>query len=308
MGKVLNKVVKTAFDKGKRIDEKYSWTIYFLFDFRIMYIIIVAYMTAISVLSSTANSEATSDANGMSLFNVTLSPEHRNVEVDSISDAILWNCRSQSVTNRQYRFLYWALIAITSAALFLYFLPKFLALITINCNRESFNEYELTKLWHIAILEQLKDWTKSLKLPLKDYQPLIDEGIPEDLKLPRKSSCKSCSRRVIPEILLCFCVVILGLFYLSYDLHPLACISRPEEAHIMYNSTTKRVELEISDRLAISQKVIGFFVLFIVILHIFLACWFYYLSKRVISDLKTEAEKRIESFERAKDVLSPLTL
>ena len=298
MGKVLNKIVKTALDKGKNLDKKYSWTIYFLFDLKVMYIILPAFITAVNVILSTANSEATSDANGISLFNVTSSPGYTNVEVDSISDAILWNCRRQSLTNKRYKIIYCVLFAAMSAALLYFFVPKFMTLITVNCNRGSFNKNELTKLWHIAILEQLKDLTKPLKLSLKEYQPLIDKGIPEDLKLI--SSCKNCCRRAIPEILLCLCVVILGLFYLSYDLHPLACVSQPEEAHITYNSTTKRVKLEISDELLIFQKVTGFFVFSLVLLHLFLAHRFYRLSKAVISDLKPIARKRIESFEKAK--------
>ena len=295
MGKITDKIVKTALKKGKTLDERYSWTIHFLIDLKIVYIITYAYITIVNLISSTANSEATSDANGMSLFNVTLSPEHRNVGVDSISDAVLWNCRRQSVTNRYYRFLYWALFIALIAALVGFLVTKFIVLITVCCNRGSFNKYGLTKLWHIAILKQLKNPTKPLKLALKDYQPLLDEGIPKDLELPtRESKCKNCCRLAIPGFLLCFCVLILGLSYLSYDLHPLACVSQPEEARISYNSTTKRVELEFSDELANFQKAMGVVVIILVIMYLILAYRFYLLSKEVIRDLKTEAGNAID--------------
>ena len=132
-----------------------------------VYIITYAYITIVNLISSTANSEATSDADSTMLFNVTSSPEFRNVEVNSISDAVLWNCRALSVTNYYYRFLYWMLIIAMGATLLGFWVTKFIALITISycCKKCSwpfaFNEYGLTKLWYIALLEQLKDKIKS---------------------------------------------------------------------------------------------------------------------------------------------------
>ena len=297
VNKVKVKLVKKALDKIKNLDERYSWTIHFLVDLKVVYIITYAYITIVNLISSTANSEATSDANGMSLFNVTSSPKYTNVEVDSISDAILWNCRRQSVTNRYYRFLYWALIMAMSAALLGFLVTKFIALITVSCNCKNFNKYELTKLWHIAVLEELKDRIKSpskqLNFPLKNYQALINkdirQGIPESLKTRSRNYC----RLVIPGILLWFCVVILGLSYLSYDLHPLACISQPKEELIKYNSTTKRVELEFPDKLASFQKDIGITVLILILFYLFFAYLFYRLTEKVISDLRPEAGKSI---------------
>ena len=170
------------------------------------------------------------------------------------------------MTNGYYKILYWIpIISMSSALLIIFLIPKFFALITVNFNCSSLNKYALTKLWHIAVLKQLKDPTKPLRLALKEYQPLIDKDIPKDLKL--KSSHKNYCRRAIPEILLCLCIVILGLSYLSYDLHPLACVRQPEEVLITYNSTTKKVELEISDKLVIFQIVTGFVILLLVILY-----------------------------------------
>ena len=332
---------KKAFDEGKNLDERYSWTIYFLVDLKVVYIITYAYITIVNLISSTANSEATSDADKMMLFNVTVSPEHRNVEVDSISDAILWNCRRESETNYYYRFLYWMLIIAMSAALFGFLVTKFIALITVSCNCRSFNKCELTKLWHIAILEQLRDRTKpnnhqspqparnenplgqceendhdvlqnpfsqgnnhtqpyhsnSLKFDLKEYQPLLDEDVTKGTQGGFKSSCKNYCRLALPGILLFLSVTIMGLSYLSYDLHPLACIRQSEE-FIKYNATSKRVELEFSDALMDFQKAVAIIVFILSCVFLIFTFGFYFLSNCVINDLKEEAGKRIDEVEK----------
>ena len=124
-----------------------------------MYIITFAFITIVNLISSTANGEAISDANSMGLFNVTLSPGERNVLVKSINDAVLWNCRSESVTSYYYRFLYWMLIIALCASLLGFWVIKLIGLITVNCTCKTcscpcvYIEYGLTKLWHIAILE-----------------------------------------------------------------------------------------------------------------------------------------------------------
>ena len=355
--------VKKALDKGETLDEKYTWTIYFLVDLKIVYIITYAYITIVNLISSTANSEATSDAGGTMLFNVTVSPEHRNVGVDSISDAILWNCRRESMTNYYYRFLYWMLIIAMSAALFGFLVTKFIALITVSCNCTcgSFNKYryDLTKLWHIAILKQLKertkpnseppqsatgnenpsehdeendhlkdgakpnspspqsatgnenpsehgeeknnhtqpDHSKSLKFDLKEYQPLLDEDVTKVQGVCISSRTNYC-RLALPGILLFLSVTIMGLSYLSYDLHPLACIRQSEEEFIKYNATSKRVELKFSDALTDFQKAVGIIVFVLSVLFLALALLFYHLSKCIIHDLNEEAGKHIDEVER----------
>ena len=155
-------ILEKALHKGESISEKHSWTIYVLVDLKVVYILTYAYITIVNLISSTANSEASSDTDSMMLFNVTLSPELRGVEVDSISDAILWNCRRQSMTNYYYRFLYWILIIAMSSALVGYFVVKLVALITVSCFCKNcscpcvLNECGLIKLWQIAVLKELK--------------------------------------------------------------------------------------------------------------------------------------------------------
>ena len=80
----------------ENVDGKYPWTIYFLVDLKVVYIMTYAFITIVNLISSTANSEAFSDRNSMMLLNV--SSDYMNVNVTSINDAILWNCRRFSET------------------------------------------------------------------------------------------------------------------------------------------------------------------------------------------------------------------
>ena len=163
-----------------------------------MYIITFAFITIVNLISSTANGEAISDANSMTLFNVTLSPGERNVEVKSINDAVLWNCRSQSVTSYYYRFLYWMLIIALGASLLGFLVIKLIGLVTVNCTCKTcscpcvYNDYGLTKLWHIAILE-LKARSggndqQSQKNSMEAYQKLFDQDVPSGI-LKRLNFC-----------------------------------------------------------------------------------------------------------------------
>ena len=407
-------LVKKALSKGESISEKYSWTIYVLLDLKVVYIITYAYITIVNLISSTANSEATSDADSMAVFNITLSLELRDVEVDFISDSILWNCRSQSVTNYYYRFLYYMLIIAMGTALGGYFVVKCIALIGVSCFCKKFscpcvlNEYGLMKLWHIAVLEQLKELSsqphqqqpatdsektpaqteenieqsqsdsdpqrnpgsrtqvvvadienntdventtakndsshsyqsislvpeaednahdeiqaphdskvddsvqdetanmgqpdnsttskkpESSKFELKDYQSLLSEDIDVTSDIFKGlaccSRCTNYCRQAIPGTLLFLSVITLGLSFLSYDLHPLACIVQPAEDYISYNATTKRVELEFSDHLSNFQKSAGSIVVVLAITFLLLAGCFYRLSIKVIEDIKAKAK------------------
>jgi len=86
-----------------KFDDKYPWTIYFLIDLKIVYIITYAFITVVNLISSIANNEAYSERNNIVLFNV--SSDYINVNVTSINDAVLWNCRTLSENNYYYRFL-----------------------------------------------------------------------------------------------------------------------------------------------------------------------------------------------------------
>ena len=181
MTKVQSWVVKRVLD-GEDISE-FSWTIYFLLDLKVVYIITYAYITIINLISSTANNEASSDVDSMMPFNVT--PEIGSVEIRSISNAILWNCRRQSVTKHYYRFLYWMLIVALGGALIAYLVTKCIALFSVSCVCKTYrrpwvvSDYGLKKLWQIAVLELLKEkaelWSQSQQQPATGNEK-ISEG------------------------------------------------------------------------------------------------------------------------------------
>ena len=101
---------KENFDKNRQ-----SWTIYFLVDLKVVYIMTYTFITIVNLVSSIANSEAFSDRNSMMPLNVSL--QYMNVNVTSINDAILWNCRRLSETKDYYKFLYWMLMTAMIVAL-----------------------------------------------------------------------------------------------------------------------------------------------------------------------------------------------
>ena len=76
--------------------------------------------------------------------------------------------------------------------------------------------------------------------------------------------------------------MIMGLSYLSYDLHPLACIVIPAEEHIQYDATTKSVHLEFSDQLRTFQAVAGWVVLGLTISFLMLIYLFHKVSVKVV--------------------------
>ena len=135
-----------------------------------------------------------------------------------------------------------------------------------------------------------------LKFELKEYQSLLSEEVTSDILkgLGCRPRCTNFCRQSLPIILLFLSVVILGLSYLSYDLHPLACVVRPADKFISYNATTKRVEIEFSSHLRDFQKAAGGIVFGLVILFLILAYCFYRLSEKVIEDIKLKAKDRID--------------
>ena len=343
-----NKFVKDARDRLKEnFDNRHSWTIYFLVDLKLVYIMTYAFITIVNLISSTANSEAFSDRDSMMPLNVSL--QYMSVNVTSINDAILWNCRRLSETKDYYKFLYWMLMTAVIVALVGFFLIKFITLITIssnfggkwcNCRCSTF-KYGLTKLWQIALCKHLmnpttdcagnlvksKDTAHSVEnsqlqsvvnsaegsitgiehhtdLELEDlpqlqssegnvnkddfnrgqassknsknhlhhcdakcYQKWLDGDIPDDVA--KELGCfKNFLRQLISYALLVLLVTLMCLAYLSFDLHPLACIT--DEELITYDHEKNSVELRFSNQLSDYWTAAGY--LFFLRLYIFSTC------------------------------------
>ena len=54
------------------------------------------------------------------MFNLTSHPEHLNLSISKVADAVLWSYRNHSVTNSYYRLLYHILLS-TFAVVILFF-------------------------------------------------------------------------------------------------------------------------------------------------------------------------------------------
>ena len=146
---ITSKAIDLVKDHGKGFDENNTWTIKFLADIKVVYIITYIYITVVNLISSTARSEVLSDEDCDNLYNV--SSGHTNVPVKFINNAVLWSCRDQSFTKYYYKFLYWMLIIALATALAGFAATKLMALFTLCCSPK----HVLTKLWHLAIISEL---------------------------------------------------------------------------------------------------------------------------------------------------------
>ena len=82
-----------------------------------------------------------------------------NVNVTSINDAVLWNCRRLSVTRDYYKFFYKMVLTAMIMIMFMFLLAKIIGFIAVSSHfgckcfnfKSSTFKHGLTKLWHIAI-------------------------------------------------------------------------------------------------------------------------------------------------------------
>ena len=109
---------------NEEVGKASKWTIYFLVDLRVVFIILYVYVTAVNLISTTATTEATTDSECTGRYNVTSRPEHMNVSVSSIDDAVLWNCRNLSETKIYYKGLYILLLVAFFLTLLIFLIVK----------------------------------------------------------------------------------------------------------------------------------------------------------------------------------------
>ena len=93
------KLDKGNLDNVQMIISKYS-----LINIKAVFIISYMYISVVNLISTTANSEATMDEQGVSNFDITKLPQHRQLTVSHIDDPVLWNCRETSLTKNTTNF------------------------------------------------------------------------------------------------------------------------------------------------------------------------------------------------------------
>ena len=295
---VLSDVQDTLSDL-ENLDINKHWTIYFLIDLRVVYIITYAYITIVNVISSTANSEATDDKQSMMNFNV--SDKYTDVPVNGINDAILWNCREKSLSIFYYKSLYVMAIGALSAALVGFCLAKFLTICI------SSRKHALKMLWQIAGLQYLKDKMTEKSLSEKEILKKSKNEIPDEIyKELKKCSCNfNLCRILIPLSLLFLLIIIMASGYFAYDLHPLACLSLSTEDSIEYEETSHRVTIKVANQLLIYQIVPGLVAVVLLAVFLLLAFLFYYSTNEIINRMKKEYPKLLLSQSQEQSTPTP---
>ena len=290
-GKVKNKV-------NEIFNDKHPWTIYLLIDLKVVYIITFGFITVVNLISAIANIHASNDKNSMMLLNV--SSKHMNVNVTSINDPILWNCRSLSETSNHYKFLYWTVIAVLIVTMGGLFLIKFIPLMVVNSgcgfkccsSTSSAFKHGLTQLWHIAIHQKLIDilFRAEKDINTQIYDEMLTKDIPD--QIVQKVSYWNYFRSIIPYILQFLSFAILNLAYFSFDLHPLACISEPDEELIRYNLKANNVQLVFSTSLVFFQKIGGILVLTLSLTYLLFVKLFFWCTEKVVEDIQQYVEEK----------------
>ena len=269
----------------KNFYENHIWTIYSLIDIKVVYIISAAYISIVNLISSTASIEGTDDKNNDVKFQI--SSDLRGF-VTEICDYVLWNCRPHSVSDYYYKFLYWMLLTGLIVELSGFFVAKLITLIHLGVFSP---EQGLTRLWHIAVFRKGKgrplSEDKLEKVPIKVFHKV-------------KCSCANIWRTVFSCLSLFSLIAGMFIAYLSYDLHPLACIRGQEDTSIQYvgdeENRMGRVEINLSGGLITFQIAAGITIVFLAFVILLpLACCFHYCSYRVIQNLTKELKD--EDFE-----------
>ena len=249
--------------QNDKIDKASKWTIYFLVDLRVVFIITYVYITVVNLISTTANVQATTHTESTATFNVTSHTEHMNVSVSFIDDALLWNCRKQSETKVYYEGLYWMLVAAFIITLLSLAIAK--CIVIFGANHE---DYYLRRIAIIQCLQEKQSShciSQSFKQQCKQF---LDECPGEYWS---NTLCRKISL-ILSVSIITTSMILGGLFY---DLHLLSCILEPSEDFIEYNATTQTVELRFSDNLSRSQTAVGA-ISFILGIAFLLNCFLFY--------------------------------
>ena len=152
-------------------------------------------------------------------------------------------------------------------------------------------KHGLTKLWYIAIHQELIEWISSQKNKITydditSYE-LLEKDIPNDVV--KSLSWVNYLRSIIPYILLFLSVAIMCLAYSSFDLHPIACIAETDREMITYKAN--KVELNFSASLLTYQKVGAIHVFGLSFLFGICVKLFFYLTQKVVDEMSIMIRK-----------------
>lgn len=266
---------------------------YCLLNVKAFFIISYMYISVVNLISSTAISEATLDEQGDNSFDITSLPHHNQRNVSSIDDPVLWNCRETSLTKNYYKVLYSMLLIVSVLATLIFFGVK-----TLNfCGGTP-----LKRLWEVAVAQNLKETLHKVKRRNQEdakkiiicYQDLFNKDLPD---IKKNITCSYVHLRTFAPILsTIYLIVGWWLLLLSYDLHPVSCLSGPNEDTIHYIEKGGAVEIKYSPHwlgFQIAAVVIGAILLIAVVLN---SVFFYAINGLIIGEMKQFIDKEVAKY------------
>ena len=259
---------------------------YCLINIKAFFIISYMYISVVNLISTTANSEATMDEEGDSHFDITSLPQHQQLNVSRINDPVLWNCRETSLTRNYYKILYIMLFTASGTATVVFFSVKAL---------NFCGDRPLNRLWEVAVAQHLKEThtidndsegrysEEKTKEIIECYQSIFKMKLSE---IKDKLTGSYIKLRTFAPILSTFYLVVgWWLLLLSYDLHPVSCLSGPNEDTISYDKNVVKIRH--------SPGWLGFQTAAVIIGSIFIAAvlmnglFFYAINGLIVDEMKT---------------------
>ena len=266
-----------------------------LIDIRLIFIVVSVYITISSAITTAANNEAASDGDGNRTFNVTSRPEHANLQISDVSNAVLWNCREKSVTNQYYKVLYGSLFA-TFVLLLLVFMVTRMSVLFGNMTRGLTHLNEA--LWNMQLLKHARKKLKQKEIEECQLKKYIDECLNKKINMePIKSHSKSirCSMLIIPFFEAVFLIIALPFMITTYDINPIGCLVGPDEDAIEYNNITGRVQLKFTETVLAYQRAALTISILLIVLMIFygitLPVQYYRITKQMAQNIASFHKK-----------------
>ena len=256
-----------------------------------------------SVISTTAHNEAMKDSTSERPFNVTNRPEHIDVIVQEVSNAVLWDCRENSVTRRYYKSLYGLLFASFGLIGIIYIGAR----LSVMCgwrSRLSHNLHHI--LWRLVLIKRLKQLV--ISYGTNDPRTKEKAELYYEQWNNKQEEKVHWTISTVPYFEALFLILALPFMLTSYDLDPLGCVIGPDEDSIRYNNKTGKVELDFHESLLLYQRfALGASIVLMVPIatFAFLLVWRY---KTVTRTMGKEVDKIAGKIEVPEDAAAPTNL
>ena len=276
---------------------------FLLIDIRVLFIIVSIYTTVASVISTTAHNEAIKDTTSERPFNVTNRPEHIDVIVQEVSNAILWDCRENSVTRSYYKSLY-GLLFTSFGLIGTIFIGARLSVMCGWRSKLSHNLHHI--LWRLVLIKRLRQLV--ICYGANDPRTKEKAELYYEQWNSKQEETVHWTISAVPYFEALFLVLALPFMLTSYDLHPLGCVVGPDEDSIRYNNETGKVELSFHESLLLYRRfALGASIVLMVPIAIFasLLMWRY---KTVSRTMGKEVDKIAGKNKMPEDAAAPSNL